>query len=105
MFYFTGKPDSPCKPTVSDIKATEIRVSWNPPEFDGGSLITGYLVEYKEVTSTKWERVTLNKYTDTFIVVSDLREKTQYQFRVSAENQIGLGTCSQTSDLCTTLGM
>ena len=46
----------------------------------------------------------MDKYTNTTIVVADLCEKTQYQFRVSAENQIGVGSYSSLSDLHKTLG-
>ena len=90
---------------MSDIKATEMRVSWTPPDFSGGSflLAIGYIVEYKDADSEEWTRVNASKTTDTSIVVKDL-EKTWYQFRVTAENQIGLRSCSKPSDLCRTLG-
>ena len=93
-FYFI-QPDSPSKPTVSDIKATQMKVSWTPPDFGGSSFIIGYIVEYRQVTGKKWTKV--NKTTDTSIVVNHLHEKTEYQFRVSAENQIGMGSCSKPS--------
>ena len=97
--------DSPSTPTASDIKATQMTVSWTPPDFGAGGLIIGYIVEYKAVTSTTWTKVNnLNKTTDTSIVVSDLLEKTYYQFRVTAENQIGLGNCSKASVVYRTLG-
>ena len=83
-----------------------MRVSWTPPDFSGGSflLAIGYIVEYKDSDSEEWTKINTNKITDTSIVVKDLLEKTWYQFRVSAENQIGLGKCSKPCDLCTTLG-
>ena len=99
-----GKPDPPSKPTVSDIKATQISICWTPPTFDGGTPIISYLVEYKAVSSTEWIQCKLVKSTETTILVNDLQEKTQYQFRVSAENQVGLGSYSTSSDLYKTLG-
>ena len=89
---------------MSDVKATNMQVSWTPPDFDGGTPIIGYLVEYKQSTSSQWIRVNSNKSTDTTILVNELHEQTQYQFRVSAENQIGLGSCSTPSNLYTTCG-
>ena len=103
-FLFKGKPEPPSKPTVSDINATNVRVSWNPPDFDGGTPITGYLLEFKEMSRTGWRSVKMDKYTNTAIVVADLSEKTQYQFRVLAENQIGSGSFSTLSDWYKTLG-
>ena len=105
MFDFLGKkPDSPSQPTVSDITATQMRVSWTPPDFDGGTPIIGYLIEYKKSSSTNWVRVSMHRSTDATIIANDLHENTQYQFRVSAENQIGLGSCSTSSNWYKTLG-
>ena len=80
-------------------------ISWTPPDFNGGTPISGYLVELKEMSSTEWTPVKMDKYTNTTIAVADLCEKTQYQFRVSAENHIGLGSYSTPSDLYKTLGI
>ena len=80
-------------------------VSWSPPYSDGGSSITGYQVEYKPVTGLEWVKVNItDNSTDTAILVNDLKEKTEYQFRVSARNEIGLGSCSKPSVLYKTLG-
>ena len=97
--------DLPSKPTASDIKATQIRITWTPPNFGGDSFIIGYIVEYKADSGKKWTKVNdLNKTTDTSIVANNLLERTRYQFRVSAENQIGLKSCSKLSVLYRTLG-
>ena len=89
---------------MSDINATNMRVSWTPPDFDGGTPITGYLVEYKTMSCTEWTSVKMEKSTNTSVVAPDLCEKTHYQFRVSAENQMGFGSWSSPSDLYKTLG-
>ena len=90
-------------PKVSDIETTQMRVSWSPPDFDGGSPIIGYLVEYKAITCTKWTKVN-KKSTDTTIRVNNMDEKTKYQFRISAENQFGMGRYSTPSDWYMTIG-
>ena len=82
-----------------------MRVSWTPPDFDGGAPIVGYIVEFKASSSSIWNRVKRGNYANTSIVVADLCEKTQYQFRVSAENQVGLGSYSTPSNLYKTLGI
>lgn len=32
-------------------------LAWNPPRRDGGSPVTGYVIEMKEVHSTVWKKV------------------------------------------------
>ena len=105
LFFPSGKPDSPSRPTVSDTSANQMRVSWKPPDCDGGSPITGYLVEYKQDSSPEWVKCNLaDNSTNVSILVNGLHEKTKYQFRVSAENQFGLGSSSKPSTLYKTLG-
>ena len=82
-----------------------MRVSWTPPDFNGGSPILGYRLEVQEMASNEWTPVDTNKSTYPSILVKDLHEKTQYQFRVSAENQIGTGSYSLPSDSFKTLGI
>ena len=78
-----------------------MKISWTPPAFDGGTPIISYLIEYKDVSSANWIRV---KSSDTTILFNNLHEETNYQFRVSAENQIGSGSFSVASDMYKTIG-
>ena len=74
-----------------------MRVSWNKPEFDGGSPITGYLVEYKQVSSPEWVKCNFKeKFNKKSILVKDLHEKTEYQFRVSAKKSDWIGELQRT---------
>ena len=102
-FHLKGKPHSPGKPIATDITATQMRVSWTPPDFDGGTRIVGYLVEYKDVSSLKWSEVNLKEPKNTCIV-RGLVNRTKYQFRVSAENQVGSSIPSISTNVCETLG-
>ena len=104
--YFScqGKPHSPGKPFASDIKATQMKVFWAPPDVDGGSPIIRYRLDYKEKTSTDWMPVNVNKSTDTTVVVKSLDEYTEYQFRVYAENEVGVSDVSTTTVAYRTLG-
>ena len=81
-----------------------MKVSWTQPVDDGGTPITGYLIEYKIVTSTEWVLVNATKSTDTTIVVKGLEENSEYIFRVYAENEVGLSDASLPSDVQRTLG-
>ena len=98
-----GKPHSPTKPVASDIKATQLRVSWTPPEFIGGTPIIGYLIEYKVVSSSKWSQINLQESTNTHIL-RGLVNRTKYHFRLSARNKIGSSVPSTLSEVYKTLG-
>ena len=95
---FTDVPGAPGKPEISDIDATHMTVTWTAPESDGGSRILGYIVERKEGTSTRWVRVNRELMMDLTMMVTGLTERSEYQFRVSAENKAGQGPFSEPSD-------
>ena len=102
-FLCKGKPHSPTNPIASDITATQVRVSWTPPDFDGGCRIIGYLIEYKNLSSSEWCEVNLKGSTNTYIF-RGLGNRTKYQFRVSSLNQVGSSSPSILSNVYETLG-
>lgn len=65
-------------------------IQWEIPEHDGGSPIIGYVVEKKLEYMPKWEKaVTLESFSLEY-TLENLKEKSEYLFRVYAENSIGL---------------
>ena len=95
--FVIGVPDAPDQPTVTQVTKDSALVIWNKPN-DGGKPITNYILEKKETMSKQWARVTkepIHPYTK--FTVPDLLEGCQYEFRVSAENQIGIGDPSPPS--------
>ena len=48
------KPEGPIE--VKDIKKESMNVSWQPPKSDGGSPITGYIIEKREQSRNLWAR-------------------------------------------------
>lgn len=96
---FTDVPGAPGKPKTSDVDATKMTVTWTAPESDGGAPITGYYVERKEATSSRWTRITKESLLDITLRAKDLMEKSKYEFRVLAENKAGVGPPSEPSDL------
>lgn len=77
-------------------------VNWEPPEYDGGSPVTGYWLEKKETTGKRWTKVNRDPLRIMPLgmthIVSGLLEGAMYQFRVTAINAAGLGLPSVPSD-------
>ncbi|XP_064646233.1 titin-like [Lineus longissimus] len=92
------KPGPPGIPSFSEITDTSVRVTWSPPEDDGGSPITNYNLEYKAVDGKKWAPASIDKMADTSLVVKRLKKDQEYLFRVCAENKVGTGPFSQNKE-------
>jgi titin len=90
-FCFAEVPGHTGKPSFSDMTNTSVRLSWTPPEDNGGAPITNYNIEYKMVDGFKWNRATLDYITEETYVITKLSKDTEYVFRVNAENKVGAG--------------
>ena len=87
----TDKPGPPEAPTVLDVSKTGCVVAWQPPKEDGGSPVTGYQVERCLAKTDRWLKISKGSVTELKFTVSDLVEGNEYQFRISAENKVGVG--------------
>lgn len=67
---------------------TEVGLVWNYPDRDGGSEITGFLVEYQEEGAKDWN--VFKTVTIPECVVTGLEQGKTYMFRVKAQNAAGL---------------
>ncbi|MBL4596536.1 MAG: fibronectin type III domain-containing protein, partial [Robiginitomaculum sp.] len=70
----------------------EVSLSWTAP-YNGGLPITDYLIEYR-LTSGGWSTFTHDASTSTSITVDGLTNDSEYEFKVSAINSIGVGSQS-----------
>ena len=52
----TDPPGKPSKPVIEDYDKDRALIKWEPPKDDGGSPITGYVVEKKK-RGEKWDKV------------------------------------------------
>lgn len=86
----TGRPSPPSGPIeISSITSESCVVNWQPPEDDGGTDITNYIVEKRESGCTAWQLIN-SSVKRTSLHVSHLTKYMQYTFRVSAENRFGV---------------
>ena len=75
-------------------------LSWEAPNSNGGSCITGYhIIEKKKnaMSSNVWARVTMDMVLDTTHRVTGLIAGSEYEFRVCAINTAGVGPPSESS--------
>ena len=49
-------PGQPQNLSIINMTASSLTLQWEKPRNDGGSKINGFIVEYKEVNSTRWIR-------------------------------------------------
>lgn len=94
---FSDKPSSPSKPIVTEITSSSVIVKWNAPASDGNSAITAYTVECKETGVSHWQ-APVPFVSTTSTVVDDLTPGSVYQFRVSANNVVGISKPSPPTD-------
>jgi len=87
--FIADRPSPPIGPIqIDDVTKNSCSISWRPPEDDGGSEITNYVVERREVHSTSWVPVS-NLVSGTSTTSAQLQEGHEYEFRVMAENALG----------------
>lgn len=80
-----GPPDG--IPVIEEVHQNNIKLSWKPPLDDGGSPITGYIIEKCDLTTGLWRRAGTSRNTQTS--VEFLEEHHEFRFRVRAENLYG----------------
>ncbi|XP_038562391.1 myosin binding protein Ca isoform X2 [Micropterus salmoides] len=72
-------------------------IAWDPPGFDGGVPIKGYLMERKKVGSSRWTRLNFDVYESTTYEAKKMIEGVLYEMRVFAVNGIGVSQPSGNS--------
>ncbi|XP_067613922.1 twitchin isoform X10 [Eurosta solidaginis] len=97
--YDAAKP--PGNPQITDWSANYVDLNWRPPQDDGGSPISGYIVEKKDNITGKWQKVQETTTPACKARVNDLIEGTKYQFRIKAINKAGHSKPSEPSDQIT----
>ncbi|XP_031677925.1 titin [Oncorhynchus kisutch] len=81
--------EPPTNVRITHIRKTSVRLEWLKPTYDGGSKVTGYLVEKKEGERDRWTKANITNVSDTHYTVTELNEGVVYEFRVVAKNAAG----------------
>ncbi|KAF0299363.1 Twitchin [Amphibalanus amphitrite] len=84
-----GVPGPPGTPQVAKVTRSYVDLKWEPPAFDGGSRITGYLVEKRELGSAFWVKCNDYNIPSCEFSAINLKEGGDYEFRVYALNAAG----------------
>uniref|UniRef100_A0A8C4GRQ9 Titin n=1 Tax=Dicentrarchus labrax TaxID=13489 RepID=A0A8C4GRQ9_DICLA len=83
-------PSAPTDVEVTSATRDTMTISWKRPDTDGGSRISGYIIEKREKQGVRWVRVNKKPVYDLRVKASCLHEGCEYEFRVFAENAGGL---------------
>ena len=88
-FHISDKPSPPQNLKVTNVYKDRITIAWETPKDDGGSEITGYVIEKRDARRTMWSDAGTCGADTLKSVVSKLSEGNDYFFRVAAQNKIG----------------
>lgn len=90
-------------PDSNGIGNGELSIKWNAPENDGNSLIINYILQFSTNNGDTWTDIqtpySVHRATpeSTRATIKGLSAATQYKFRISAQNIIGIGDYSDAS--------
>ena len=99
--------DAPAPPTVTASPLSErgkISVSWTPPTAPTGSTITGYSIQYRRRGSGSYTTVSDPGSSSTSTTLSGLEVGTEYEVRVGAKTEVGVGPSQYRNGFVTTFG-
>jgi titin len=94
-----SKPSAPGIPvTQVDKERQGLALQWTKPKNDGRSPITNYIIEARPVGDARWKTLNIGeRVRDLTFMTFDLEPDTDYEFRVSAENKMGVSEPSAVS--------
>ena len=89
-FVLIDVPSAPVGPVeFSEITKESVTLTWKPSTLDGGSEITGYVIEQRDVKRSSWTKSGTVDATTFKLTASRLIEDNEYIFRITAENAEG----------------
>ena len=90
------EPTVPPAPTslTSTVSSNSVTLAWANQD-DGGSPITDYVLEYKTSDETEWTVYQDGVDDSTSMLVTDIKNSVEYDFRIHAINSVGKSELSQ----------
>uniref|UniRef100_A0A4W5NW22 Fibronectin type-III domain-containing protein n=1 Tax=Hucho hucho TaxID=62062 RepID=A0A4W5NW22_9TELE len=85
-----ASPSAPKDFKVAEVTRQHVHLMWEAPEHNGGSPLTGYQIEKRDVSRKTWVKV-ITGVQDQEFTVTDVVEGKEYLFRVTACNKCGPG--------------
>ena len=92
-------PSPPRNLKVTESTSKSATIIWETPENNGGTELTGYVIERKYEYMPNWEKAATLEASVHQFTFENLREKTKYVFRVFAENCVGLSSPATTGTI------
>lgn len=83
---------------VFDGTAEALAIKWERPYSDGGSPIIGYLLEQRRIGSPAWVKTSATLLPYPEITITGIDPTWRYQFRVFAQNVVGMSESSPISE-------
>ncbi|XP_041818154.1 myosin-binding protein C, fast-type-like isoform X2 [Chelmon rostratus] len=90
-------PDPPEQVKCTSVGEDCATITWEPPKFDGGAPLKGYLMERKKKGSSRWTKLNFDVYESTTYEAKRMIEGVLYEMRVFAINSIGMSPPSLNS--------
>ncbi|XP_075044729.1 myosin-binding protein C, cardiac-type [Mixophyes fleayi] len=90
-------PDPPEVPKILNIGEDFCTVQWEPPKYNGGMPVLGYVLERKKKKSFRWMRLNYDLVKELSYESKKMIEGAIYEIRIYAVNAIGMSRHSQPS--------
>ncbi|XP_004683619.1 PREDICTED: myosin-binding protein C, cardiac-type [Condylura cristata] len=90
-------PDAPAAPKISSVGEDSCTVQWEPPAYDGGQPVLGYILERKKKKSYRWMRLNFDLLRELQHEARRMIEGVVYEVRVYAVNAVGMSRPSPAS--------
>nr|XP_031546935.1 myosin-binding protein C, cardiac-type [Vicugna pacos] len=90
-------PDAPATPRISNVGEDYCTVQWEPPAYDGGQPVLGYILERKKKKSYRWMRLNFDLLRELSHEARRMIEGVVYEMRVYAVNAVGMSRPSPAS--------